>query len=175
MKDFFLLIFYLFIWQKNRAQQGEGRARGRNRLPAEQGASCGAWSQGPGIMTWEESRCLTNWITQAPPKGHTWTYFSNLFHAHFPFPSWEFNYRYVKHFTLSTCHYSMLFSSPSNFFLFVLLIWSFILIWLLFRKAKSSGTHYAHWWSCLPPLPESILCPGLGTLIPTPEMNHPYF
>ena len=42
-----------------------GVRRGRSRLPTEQGAQCGAWSQDPKIMTWAKGKCLTNWATQA--------------------------------------------------------------------------------------------------------------
>ena len=36
----------------------------------EQGARLGAWSQDSGIVTWEESGCLTGWATQVP-QGYT--------------------------------------------------------------------------------------------------------
>jgi len=42
------------------AQAGRMAGRGRNRLPAEQGARYGTPSQDPGIMTPAEGRCLTN-------------------------------------------------------------------------------------------------------------------
>jgi len=49
---------------RQRAQvEGRGRGRARSRLPAEQGAQCGAGSQDLEIMAWAEGRCLT---TQAP-------------------------------------------------------------------------------------------------------------
>ena len=64
---FFSLRFYLFICQREWAQADRevGRGRGRSRFPAEQRAQCGTRSQDPGIMTWAEGSCLTNWATQA--------------------------------------------------------------------------------------------------------------
>ena len=63
----FLKIFYLFIWQWEitSRQRGGQRERKRSRLPAEQKARCGAWSQDPEIMTWTEGSGLTHWATQA--------------------------------------------------------------------------------------------------------------
>ena len=52
-------------WETSR---GSSRGRGRSRLPTEQGTQCRAQSQDPGIMTWAEGSCLTNWATHAPPK-----------------------------------------------------------------------------------------------------------
>ena len=49
------------FWQST--NRGSGRGRGRSRLLVEQGAQCGARSQDPGIMTWDEGRHLTNWAT----------------------------------------------------------------------------------------------------------------
>ena len=46
---------------------GEGKERGRIRLPTDQGAPCGAWSQDPEIMTWAEGRHFTDWATQETP------------------------------------------------------------------------------------------------------------
>ena len=69
---FFFLRFYLRIWERERALahesrgKGKGTGRGRSRLPAEQRASCGAWSQNPEIMTGAEGRGLTNWATWVP-------------------------------------------------------------------------------------------------------------
>ena len=70
----FIIIYYLFfkrlnffIWERTWAgSRGSSTGRGRSRPPAEQGAGCGAPSQDPEIMTWVESRRLTNWATQAP-------------------------------------------------------------------------------------------------------------
>ena len=41
----------------------EIRGRRRSRLSAEQGTQLGARSLDPGIMTWAEGRCLTDWAT----------------------------------------------------------------------------------------------------------------
>ena len=65
------LRFYLFIWDKERISSREGQKergieRERSRLPAEQEALCGAWSQDPETMTWAKGQCLTNWATKAP-------------------------------------------------------------------------------------------------------------
>ena len=51
---------YLFIWES----VCRGRGRGRSRLPAEQGAWCGARCQYFRIMTWTEGRRLTD----RPPR-----------------------------------------------------------------------------------------------------------
>ena len=65
---FFLLRFYLFIWErefKRTSMRGvRSRRRRRSGLPAEQGAWHGAQSQAPGIMTWAEGRHPTKWATQ---------------------------------------------------------------------------------------------------------------
>ena len=66
---YFVKRFYLFETERQglreRAQSGRGgRGRGRSRFAVEQGARAG--SQNPGIMTWSESRRLTDWATQAP-------------------------------------------------------------------------------------------------------------
>ena len=58
---------HLFIWERKRERKhelggGNDRGRGRSRFLNEQGAR----SQDPGIMTWAEGRCLTDWSTQAP-------------------------------------------------------------------------------------------------------------
>ena len=65
---FFVLEFYLFIWQREQesTSRQSSRGRGRSRLPTEQGARCGAQSQDPGIKTWAEGSHLTNGATQAP-------------------------------------------------------------------------------------------------------------
>ena len=67
-KLIYFLRFYLF--ERESMSRGGGRRRGRSRLPAEQGAWCGAqcesWSQDPKIITWAEDRFLTNWATQIP-------------------------------------------------------------------------------------------------------------
>ena len=62
------LFYFIYLTERMCAQAGKaaGRGRGRSRLPAEQGAQCGAWSQDSGIMTWAESRGSTQWATQAP-------------------------------------------------------------------------------------------------------------
>ena len=61
------LFIYLFIYLFDREIHSErgiaSRRRGRSRLPAEQGAQCGARSQDPGIMTWAEGRRL---MTEPP-------------------------------------------------------------------------------------------------------------
>ena len=44
-----------------RESRSRGRGRGENKFLTEQGAQDGAWSQEPEIMTWAESRCLSNW------------------------------------------------------------------------------------------------------------------
>ena len=66
----FFFWFYLFNLQKegDRVQAGgvAGRERGRNRIPAEQEAQPGTWSQASGIMTWAKGRRLSDWATQAP-------------------------------------------------------------------------------------------------------------
>ena len=61
---------FMYLLEKERAYTQAGRGRGRSRLPTEQGAWCGAQSQGPGIMTWAERRRLTNWATQTPSDHH---------------------------------------------------------------------------------------------------------
>ena len=69
--SFFFLRFYLFIWQREiPGDRGRQRQRERegSRLPAEQRAWCGTWSQDPEIMTWAEGSGLTHWATQAPPS-----------------------------------------------------------------------------------------------------------
>ena len=64
LKDF--LFIHLREWQRAQGRRRE-RGRGRSRLPAKQGARCGAWSQDLEIMIWAEGRCLTIWATQALP------------------------------------------------------------------------------------------------------------
>jgi len=69
--SFYWIIFFkdfIYLFDRERAQVGRvvDRGRRRSRLPAEQGARCGARSQHPGIMTWAEGRHLTIWATQAP-------------------------------------------------------------------------------------------------------------
>ena len=58
----------IYLTERASAQAGGGADRGRkrSRLPAKQGAQCGAWSQDPGIMTWAKGRCFTDWATQVP-------------------------------------------------------------------------------------------------------------
>ena len=46
---FFFLIVYLFIWQRERKQEEGAVGKGE------------AWFGAPGIMTWAEGRCLTDW------------------------------------------------------------------------------------------------------------------
>ena len=57
----------LFIWERGReraqAEGTAGRGRGRSKLPAEQGAGHGAWSQDSEIMIWAKGKHLTNWAT----------------------------------------------------------------------------------------------------------------
>ena len=67
---FLLLLFLiLFIYLAEReSTAGRVAGRGRSRLPAEQGAPRGAWSQDPRIMTWAKGRCSTNRATQVSPK-----------------------------------------------------------------------------------------------------------
>ena len=48
--------------------EGRGRRRGTSRLPGEQGAQPGAWSQDSEIMPWAEGKHLTDWTTQVPLK-----------------------------------------------------------------------------------------------------------
>jgi len=62
----FFLRFYLFIWQREResTSRENSRGRGRSRLPAKQGARCGARSQDPEIMTQAKGRRLTT----EPPR-----------------------------------------------------------------------------------------------------------
>ena len=70
--------FYLPIWEwmRERAQVGErGRGRRRSRLPTKQEAWCGIPSQDPGIRTWAEGKCSTNWATQVPLKCFVIFYF----------------------------------------------------------------------------------------------------
>ena len=68
-KLFFFQKLYLFIWetasQRESTSRRNSRGRGNNRLPTEQGAQHGAWSQDPGIMTWAEGRHF-NWMS------HSW-------------------------------------------------------------------------------------------------------
>ena len=56
-------------------QWGRGR-RGRSRLSTEQGAWHGPQSMNSRIMSWAESRHLTDWATQAPL---TFTFKSNIY------------------------------------------------------------------------------------------------
>ena len=62
LKKIFLFIFnfiYIFILERERLS---------SRLLAQHGAQHRAWSHGPGIMTWAETKikCSTNWATQTP-------------------------------------------------------------------------------------------------------------
>ena len=57
---------FMSLRERERECKQAHRGRGRRRLPTEQGASFGAWSQDPGISTWAEGRRLTDWATQAP-------------------------------------------------------------------------------------------------------------
>ena len=62
---FFIYKDFIYLWE--RAQAGaRGREGGRSRLPTEQGAKYGAWSQDLGIMTRAQGRHLTSWATQVP-------------------------------------------------------------------------------------------------------------
>ena len=60
------------IWEKEKengrvlAQAGGGR--GKSKLPTEQGGSCGAPFQDPGIMTWAEGRHVIDLATQEPKR-----------------------------------------------------------------------------------------------------------
>ena len=66
------LIFKDFIYLRERRRERawarwRGRQRGRSRLPTEQGAWHGPWSQN--LRSWpelHEGRCLTDWATHAP-------------------------------------------------------------------------------------------------------------
>ena len=64
---FFFQIFYSFIWEREKHEQGRSKGKRRiSRLPIEQRASCWAWSQDPMIMTWAEGRHLNDWATSHP-------------------------------------------------------------------------------------------------------------
>ena len=68
---FFSLKKILFIQRKRdskrKHEQGRSWGRGRNRVPAEQGAWRGVQSQESEIMTWDKGGHLTGWATQVPP------------------------------------------------------------------------------------------------------------
>ena len=49
-KDHFCKIFLIYLREKARVRE-RSRGRGKSRIPAEQGAQCGARSQDPGIRT----------------------------------------------------------------------------------------------------------------------------
>ena len=72
-KDF--LFMYWFVWERMCTREHKWY-RGRSRLPIKQGAQCRARSQNPGIMTWAEGRCLTNWATQA---SHQFSFSQNFY------------------------------------------------------------------------------------------------
>ena len=64
--NFFFKILFIY-WTERHSERGNtnrGSVRGRSRLPAEQGARCGARSLDPGIMTQVEGRHLTT----EPPR-----------------------------------------------------------------------------------------------------------
>ena len=67
---YFFLLFFIYLRERAHERECErervqavGRGKGRT---TKQGAQWRAWSQDPGIMTWAESRRLTDWATQAP-------------------------------------------------------------------------------------------------------------
>lgn len=62
----FILGFYLFTYERKSMSGGRGGRRWRNRLPTEQEAGRGAWSQPPGITTWTQGIHLTDRTAQAP-------------------------------------------------------------------------------------------------------------
>ena len=73
----FFKVLFTYLKEKERERKsvherecaqagGKGRDRGRSRHPTEQGAWCGTGSLDPEIMTWAESRYLTDWATQVP-------------------------------------------------------------------------------------------------------------
>ena len=67
--DFFFFKFY--FWEKVREKEHEWGERSEGQGEADSSLStephgCKTRSQDPGIMTWAEGRCLTNWATQAP-------------------------------------------------------------------------------------------------------------
>ena len=67
---FFLKILFIYLRERVSAQAGE-EAEGEGEVDSllSREPDVGAWSQDPGIMTWAEGRCLTDWATQAP-LGH---------------------------------------------------------------------------------------------------------
>ena len=65
LKDF----IYFFDRQRPQIGREAGRERGGSRLPAEQRVWCGAWSQGPEIMTWAKGRGLIHWAPWHPNVG----------------------------------------------------------------------------------------------------------
>ena len=69
--NIFKKIFFIYFFDRKRERErahAGGNGRGRSRLPAEQGARCGARSQDLGIMTWAEGRRSTDWAPQAAWK-----------------------------------------------------------------------------------------------------------
>ena len=90
---FFKKRFYLFESERGRKYKWrKGRGRGKSRLPFEQGARCGAWSQNPEMMTWAKGRHLTAWNTQAPQNVSFYLYKAEW---HFKFDH-QFNSIYEK-------------------------------------------------------------------------------
>ena len=63
---FFKDFIYLSEKERESMSMKRGRGRGRSWLPAEQGAS----PQDPEIMTWANSRRLTNWAPQGTPTSY---------------------------------------------------------------------------------------------------------
>ena len=71
-----LLLLQDFIYLREKRvsekEHEQGERQREKPTPSEQGAWRGAPSQDPGIMTWAEGRCLTDWATQVPPEEHLW-------------------------------------------------------------------------------------------------------
>ena len=74
---FFWCVFvfkdFVFIWEretvsKREKEQREWQAEGEGEAdsPLSREPSAEAWFQGPKIMTWVESKCLTDWATRLP-------------------------------------------------------------------------------------------------------------
>ena len=60
------LRFYIFIWEREHEQGGGAEGEGQADTPLSRELDGGAPSQDSGNMTWDEGRCLTNYVTQAP-------------------------------------------------------------------------------------------------------------
>ena len=59
---YFFFKIYLFTWERERVHPSKRKREGKNssRLPTEQGAWLGTWSQDTGVMIWAKGRCLTD-------------------------------------------------------------------------------------------------------------------